>query len=251
MGSERGWFVQVKGTAQGPFTSAQLKQFAAKAKVTPETSVRLGEDGTWVPAAKVKGLFSPQRSLAEVGAASGGLPTATERPLAARQQLVDRPARPTVLVPENTQIRQVTTISTPPASIAQTDRVPCRFCGEEIAASAIKCRFCNEFLDGRPREHVQAAPQQVVNASPVIAPNVNVIVNQQTNVGGVRKRWSRLLAMLLSFLIPGLGQLYKGQPINGLVWFIVVVIGYVCLVIPGVVLHVCCILGAGMGDPYR
>lgn len=53
--------------------------------------------------------------------------------------------------------------------------------------------------------------------------------------------------MLLSFFIPGLGQLYKGQPINGAVWFVLVVIGYIALIIPGVILHFCCIIGAGMG----
>ncbi len=57
--------------------------------------------------------------------------------------------------------------------------------------------------------------------------------------------------MLLSFFIPGVGQMYKGQPINGIVWLILVIAGYVAFVIPGLVLHVCCIAGAGMGDPYR
>ncbi|MBI3463002.1 MAG: hypothetical protein HY000_08070 [Planctomycetes bacterium] len=80
---------------------------------------------------------------------------------------------------------------------------------------------------------------------------VNVVVNQQTNIGVPRKRWNRLVAMLLSLVIPGLGQLYKGQVINAVVWLVVVVIGYVAFIIPGVVLHLCCIVGAGMGDPYR
>ena len=57
--------------------------------------------------------------------------------------------------------------------------------------------------------------------------------------------------MLLSFLIPGLGQLYKGQLINGFIWFVVVIIGYIALIVPGLILHLCCIGGAGMGDPYR
>ena len=59
------------------------------------------------------------------------------------------------------------------------------------------------------------------------------------------------MAMLLSFFIPGLGQLYKGQLLNGFVWFVVVAGGYFLLVIPGLALHLCCIVGAGMGDPYR
>jgi len=65
------------------------------------------------------------------------------------------------------------------------------------------------------------------------------------------KRWNPLTAALLSFFIPGLGQLYKGQPVNGIVWFIVVLIGYVPFVIPGLVLHLLCIIGAARGDPRK
>ena len=71
---------------------------------------------------------------------------------------------------------------------------------------------------------VVAAPQPVVN------------VTQVTNVGGVaHKQWSPLVAAILSFVIPGLGQLYKGQIINGVVWFVFVIIGYAAFIIPGLV----------------
>jgi hypothetical protein len=65
------------------------------------------------------------------------------------------------------------------------------------------------------------------------------------------KRWSPGAAALLSLLLPGLGQMYKGQPINGLVWLVVVIVGYAMLILPGAVLHLCCVLGAASGDPYR
>ncbi|QDU33771.1 hypothetical protein KS4_18280 [Poriferisphaera corsica] len=52
------------------------------------------------------------------------------------------------------------------------------------------------------------------------------------------------VAAILSFFFPGLGQLCKGQILNGIVWFFVVAIGYVCLIVPGVILHICCIVGA-------
>lgn len=67
----------------------------------------------------------------------------------------------------------------------------------------------------------------------------------------VGPRWSPVVALILSLIVPGLGQLYKGQWINGFIWFVLVVIGYVCFVVPGVILHVMCILGAARGNPYR
>ena len=64
------------------------------------------------------------------------------------------------------------------------------------------------------------------------------------------KRWSPGLAAVLSFFLPGLGQLYKGQIINGIVWFFMVMCGYAALIVPGVVLHFFCVLGALNGNPW-
>jgi len=47
-----------------------------------------------------------------------------------------------------------------------------------------------------------------------------------------------ILAGILSFLIPGLGQIYVGKVLRGVVWFIVVVIGYMCLILPGIILWI-------------
>lgn len=66
-----------------------------------------------------------------------------------------------------------------------------------------------------------------------------------------KQHWSPAAAALLSLIVPGLGQLYKGQWINGPAWFCLVLIGYLAFVFPGVVLHVLCVLGAAMGNPYR
>jgi TM2 domain-containing membrane protein YozV len=64
------------------------------------------------------------------------------------------------------------------------------------------------------------------------------------------RRWSPGLAAVLSLFLPGLGQLYKGQVFNGIVWFFLVGLGYAALVLPGLVLHFCCILGAASGNPW-
>ena len=52
------------------------------------------------------------------------------------------------------------------------------------------------------------------------------------------------VAALLSLFVPGLGQFYKGQIFGGMIWFVCVVLGYVALIVPGIVLHLLCVIMA-------
>jgi hypothetical protein len=91
---------------------------------------------------------------------------------------------------------------------------PCPFCAETIREAAIVCRFCNRDL--------------TPNASPP----------------PMTRRWHPGVAAVLSLVIPGAGQLYKGQVGIGLLWLIFVVLGYVLFVVPGLILHIICIVTA-------
>ena len=92
---------------------------------------------------------------------------------------------------------------------------------------------------------VLANPQaELLPAGPAGSDQV-VVINQPPV-----QRWSPGLAAVLSFFVPGLGQLYKGQILNGIVWFFLVGIGYVALILPGLVLHFFCVLGALSGNPW-
>lgn len=51
------------------------------------------------------------------------------------------------------------------------------------------------------------------------------------------------LAAVLSLFMPGAGQLYAGRYVAALLWFLVVTAGY-ALILPGVVLHLFCIVSA-------
>ena len=101
----------------------------------------------------------------------------------------------------------------------------CPFCAEEVKAEAKKCKHCGELLDEEMRqEHAKKTAVQ-------------------------NQKWSPGVAAVLSLVIPGAGQMYKGQVGNGLVWLICTVLGYMFFILPGLVIHICCIVGAASGDP--
>ena len=60
---------------------------------------------------------------------------------------------------------------------------------------------------------------------------------------------SPLLAATLSLVIPGAGQLYTGNALSAILWFVFVAAGYT-LVLPGIFLHLFCIAAAA-GAAYR
>ncbi len=100
----------------------------------------------------------------------------------------------------------------------------CPFCSEEIKDSASKCKHCGEILDPK------------------------LIKTQKEDVQMI-KTWNPLLAGILSFLFPGLGQLYKGQVASWILWFIFIIIGYFLFFIPWLILHLICIITAITNNP--
>lgn len=107
----------------------------------------------------------------------------------------------------------------------------CPFCSESILSSAIKCKHCGEIVD------------------PDVLRARNAELSQR--VVYRERKWSPGVAALLSFLIPGAGQLYKGHVLRGLLWFLFVGLGYLLLFVPGLILHFLCIVLAATGDPYK
>lgn len=63
--------------------------------------------------------------------------------------------------------------------------------------------------------------------------------------------WKPGIAALLSLVIPGAGQIYKGNIITGLLWLVTVVVGYMAMFVPGLVLHFICIILAASGKNTR
>jgi TM2 domain-containing membrane protein YozV len=51
-------------------------------------------------------------------------------------------------------------------------------------------------------------------------------------------------AAFLSFLIPGWGQMRRGKIKVGLIWMLVVLVGYFLMIVPGLILHLINMLDA-------
>jgi TM2 domain-containing membrane protein YozV len=113
----------------------------------------------------------------------------------------------------------------------------------EVARLAQQDKHLERILPGAPVGE-QVAPAALTESAATGQGQV-VVINQPPV-----KLWSPGLAAVLSFFLPGLGQLYKGQFLNGLAWFFMVMLGYAALFVPGLILHFFCVLGALSGDPW-
>ena len=105
-------------------------------------------------------------------------------------------------------------------------RISCPYCAEKIQPNALKCKHCGEILDKAMRAH---------NQTPAMP----------------KQQWVPGIAALLSFLIPGAGQVYKGNVLRGILWFLFACLGYAIFTFPGIILHVICIFMAYSGNPYK
>lgn len=58
------------------------------------------------------------------------------------------------------------------------------------------------------------------------------------------RRYSPAAAAALSFFLPGVGQIYSGRVPQGVGWMLATGLGYLLFLVPGLILHICCIVNA-------
>ena len=107
--------------------------------------------------------------------------------------------------------------------------IECPECDHKMSSSAAACPAC-----GYP------------NPKPVQADDPYSQLTQQPV-----QQWSPGIAAVLSLVIPGAGQMYKGKVGAGLIWLLCVAVGYAMLIVPGIILHIICIVSAASGGGTR
>jgi len=122
-----------------------------------------------------------------------------------------------------------------PCSIADAERVLDRLCTEN--------RLQLEVDDDGGLRYVMPNRQRLPRPH---APHAPVLAMQRYEPGmlDARPEPSGAAAAILSMIVPGAGQLYAGRPLSAVAWFFLVTMGYLLLIVPGVLLHVLCIASA-------
>jgi TM2 domain-containing membrane protein YozV len=60
----------------------------------------------------------------------------------------------------------------------------------------------------------------------------------------IERRYSPAAAAALSLFLPGVGQIYSGRVPQGIGWLLATGLGYLLFLVPGLILHICCIVNA-------
>ena len=118
----------------------------------------------------------------------------------------------------------------------------CSNCGEPLKEYAIVCSNCGKPVPGRSGVHGTESESETHNEEKVHAERV---YTQDTPKNTANQSKNTFFAIILSFFIPGLGQVYNGRFWKGVGFMIAVPLGTLLLILPGLIIWVW-----GMYDAY-
>ncbi|MFQ5732031.1 MAG: GYF domain-containing protein [Planctomycetaceae bacterium] len=92
IGSDR-WFCRIDGVEHGPLSYKELSAMAQHGRIDRGNQVRSGEDGAWLPAASIGGLFAGSAPSSARGAGAG-MPYAPPKPIVSTPKRTRAPRDP-------------------------------------------------------------------------------------------------------------------------------------------------------------
>ena len=221
------WYFQsaTAGNPDGPFSGKQLKALIMEGKVRKGDmlSSATATKGQWVHCESIAPVAAAIDSYSKLKkdqkAAAKKHRVEKKRAASAERQEQKDNARQQQNEANSRAAWQASTHAT---IDFESGIATCCFCKSQVQPDVLKCLQCGEFLN------VAARQQHLYNTAP--------------------EKWNRGVAAVLSFLFPGVGQIYKGQIVNGFCFMVATILGYFCFIIPGLIFHLCSIIGATMGD---
>lgn len=75
------------------------------------------------------------------------------------------------------------------------------------------------------------------------------VKNRVVLLDGDDGSYSPAAAAALSLFLPGVGQIYSGRVPQGVGWMLATGLGYLLFLVPGLILHICCIVNAAVTPP--
>ena len=133
-----------------------------------------------------------------------------------------------------------------PCSIADAERVLDRLCSEERLRLEVDDDGNIQYVV--PNRQKVARPRQSQRLPSY--GNPFALMPHETAILETRNTPNAAAAAILSMIVPGAGQLYAGRPLSAVAWFVLVTMGYLLLIVPGVVLHILCVASAA-GTAHR
>ena len=91
------------------------------------------------------------------------------------------------------------------------------------------------------RRRRRARPSQTEALVPMRSQRLVPVEDERT--------YSPAAAAALSLFLPGVGQIYSGRVPQGVGWMLATGLGYLLFLVPGLILHICCIVNAAAGPP--
>ena len=127
-----------------------------------------------------------------------------------------------------------------PCAIADAERVLDRLCSEDRLRLEVDDDGGLQYVV--PNRQRIARPQMTYDSLPYRDPYALAL--RDPGMIETRHTPNAPAAAILSMIVPGAGHLYTGRPLAAVMWFLVVTMGYMLLIVPGVLLHVLCIASA-------